>query len=450
VRRVALIGILVLLVVAGAAAAWLLIPRDREPIRVGVVHSLTGPLAVSERPIVDAYRLAAEQINAEGGLLGRPLVLDVRDGASRPEVFASETDSLLRDPRVAVVVGGWSGEARRAMLPVLERHDGLLLYPAPFQGLARSPHVVHLGATPNQELGPALDWAIDRGAKRFLLIGSEGLSSRATNRIAQDMIQLRGVTLVGEEYASSDGRDLRQLAERVVRAGPDCIVSTVQGEENAAVMRALRDAGVDPSNMTIISLSLTEPAIRAMGADLFTGCMLVGGYFRSVDLPSNRRFLGAMRERLGPDAAVGDAMCTAYLGLRLWASAVRDAGRVEPRAVHRAMRGRHTEGPGGPFIIDPSSHHAWRTVHLGRVRTDGEIDLVWDSGTPVAPVPFPMWRSERQWKSMLNEVRASVEGTPQGGDSSRLPASPVPAGDAPSTAPATPVAAPAADPRSAP
>lgn len=414
-RRGALIGVVVLILATVAAAtASVFLRREREPIIIGVVHSLTGPLAVSERPLIDAYRLAVEEINAAGGVTGRPIELEVRDGASRPEVFARELDLLLRNPRVAVVAGAWSSAARKAMLPVLERHGGLLLYPVPFEGLERSPHVVYLGAVPNQQAGPAIEWAVQRGATRAFLVGSDSIHPHVAHAIARDMLTARGVEVVGEAYVPLDGGDLRPLAQRIAESKPDLILSTVHGETNAALMRSLRDAGVGPDRVLHISLSLTEPAIRTMGAGLFADSILAGSYFQRADLPASQMFLHALRGLSGEGAAAGDAMVSAYIGLKLWARAAADAGSTAPSAVHRSLRGRHLEGPGGTFAIDPESHHPWKPMRLGRVRPDGEVEILWESRTPIPPEPWPMWRGEREWREMMEALRRGWGGAWEG------------------------------------
>jgi len=441
-RGVTLIVLTALVIAAAALFAWWMLTREPpKPIRIGVLHSLTGPLAVSERPLLDAYELAVEEINAEGGVLGRPVALEVRDGESDPETFSREAERLLRvdddhGRGVAVLAGCWSSATRKALLPVLEQRDGLLLYPVQFEGLEESPHVVYLGVAPNQQIGPGVEWALSHGAKRVFLVGSDYVYPRAANTMARDLIEGRGATVVGEAYLPLSGGDPRPIAERIAELKPDLILNTVNGEANQGLMKSLRLVGIDPATTMILAFSIGEPEIRAWDPTLFKDVILVGSYFRGVSLDANRKFLGGLRRTAGGDVIASDAMASAYTGLRLWADAVRDVGSTDPRAVLRSLRGRHMAGPGGTVVIDPETQYVWLPVRLGRVRADGDIDVIWDSNSPVPPRPWPMWRSRREWEGIIDGFRNRWGG----------------AWEAPPTAPSrAPIDAPAsAPPRAAP
>lgn len=411
-RRGILIGILVLTFGAAIAAAVMLWRgRAGEPITVAVLHTATGANAVIEVPIVAACRQAVREINAAGGVLGRPLRLEVRDCGTEAGGFARAAAELLRDPSVAVLIGGGRSAARRSMLEVLEREGGLLLYPLSFEGLENSPNVVYLGLTPALQIGSAVDWALARGAKRFFLLGEDRISSRMQTTIARDMVLARGGSVVGERMLTGTNPDLTADAAAIAKARPDVILNSVSGETNAAIMRALRAAGVDPAVTTIVSVALTEAAIEHMGPEHFAGTMLAASYFSGLDLPANQRFLESIRREEGSGIGIGDAMAAAYVGLHLWARAVEDAGSLDEAAVHRALGGRHAESPYGPVAIDASTHYAWKPMRLGRVRPDGEIEIVWDSVHPLPPAPWPMWRPRREWEAMVEEVRTSWGGS---------------------------------------
>lgn len=406
--------VLALGLVGAVAAGWWWLGRGPgEPIRIGVVHSLSGPLATSEAPLLHGYRLAVEEINADGGLLGRPLQLVIRDGASDPSTFASEAERLLRDDEeggVAVLAGGWASAARKSMLEVTERADGLLLYPARFEGLEASPHVYYLGVSPGQVLGPLVDWALARGARDVAIVGNDGVYSRMTGMIARDIIGMRGGTVVAEEFLPLVGGDPQATAQRLAAAQPDLIINTVHGAGSEGLMRAMRAVGLDPSQTTIVSTSLNEAEIRHWESGLFADTFVVGSYFRSLPTVANRAFLGAVRALAGDDAISTDAMVAAYLGLKLWAVAVEDVGATTPASVRRSLRGRHLDGPGGTIVIDPDSQYVWRPVRIGRVQIDGGIEVVWDSITTVPPRIWPIWRSRGEWQAELDRLSASWGG----------------------------------------
>jgi len=401
--------IIVATVVAAALSAvwWFRSGPSGDPIRVGVLHSLTGPLAVSEKPLIEAYRLAVDEINDAGGVLGRPLELVIRDGASDPESFAAEADRMLSDRdggAVDVIAGCWSSASRKALLPVLDRHDGLLLYPVQFEGLEVSPNVVYLGAVPNQQIGPAIEWAMDQGAKRVFLVGSDYVFPHAANAVVRDQVEARGGTIVGEMYMPLSGGDPRQVAERATAAKPDLIVNTVNGESNQGLLQALRTVGIDPATTMLISFSISESDVRAWGPRLFEHTILSGSYYRGLQLDANQRFLDALRRSAGPEVFAGDALVSAYNGLHLWARAVTEAGNTRSEAVRRAIGGRHVAGPGGVFLIDPEICYTWTPIRLGRVRADGGIDIIWDSDGTVRPRAWPVWRTREQWEEMLRDM----------------------------------------------
>lgn len=413
-RGVTIIILAAFLAAGALASAWWLFLRPRAaPIRIGILHSLTGPLAVSEAPLLDGYRLAVEEINERGGVLGRPLELEIRDGGSDPANFAREAERLLRERDaldIPVIAGCWSSAARKAVVPVLERFDGLLLYPVQFEGLETSPQVTYLGVAPNQQLAPALEWALSNGARSVFLVGSDYIYPHAAHEVARDLLEARGATIVGEAYLPLSGGDPNPIAQRIAELQPDLIVNTVNGDANQGLMRAIRAAGIDPATTKVLALSIGEPEIRAWDPSLFKDVILAGSYFRTVDGDGNRRFLAALRRVAGNDVVAGDALVSAYQGLHLWAQAAHDVGTTHPSSVRRALAGRHMDGPGGTMVIDPSSRYSWKPVRIGRVRGDGEIDVIWDSVTAVPPNPWPVWRSQHEWRGFVDGLHRAWGG----------------------------------------
>jgi len=392
---------------AAIAAWWWFVGRAKEPIRIGVLHSLSGPMAASETPLISAYRLAIEEINARGGVLGRPLELEVRDGASDPAVFAREAERLLRDREASdlpVLAGCWTSASRKQVLPIVEQANALLLYPVQFEGMEESPNIVYLGVAPNQQIGPGIDWAMERGARRVYLVGSDYVYPHAANALLRDLVEIRGGSIVGESYLPLAGGDARAVARQIAVANPDLIVNSINGDANQGFMRALREEGIDPAMTPVLALSISESEIKAWDPALFKDVIVVGSYFRTLPNESNRRFLAKMRDQFGPELVVGDAMVSAYLGLKLWADAVKEVGSTSPDSVRRALGGTHLEGPGGIIVIDPESYYSWKVVRIGRVRADGDIDVVWDSSGAVAPRAWPMWRSRAEWRSLLDDL----------------------------------------------
>ena len=359
-----------------------------EPVRIGILHSLTGPRARLEAPLVDGARLAAEEENARGGVLGRPIEARVADGASRPEVFSREAGRLLDREGVNALFGCWASHERKAVIRVVEPRRRLLFYPMQYEGMEESPWTIYSGAAPNQQLLPAVDWCLRQGKRRFFLLGSDTLYSRGALRALRSRASARGGTIVGEVSGAPERIDFPALGRRLRDLRPDVVLNTLDGEGNQLLFAALAAEGLGARQLPVLSFTLGENALRDCHP-LPVGHLSAWNYFQSLDTPENRAFVTAFRARFGPERVVDDPIETSYFQVRAWALAVRRAGSLEPEAVRRALRGLVLEAPEGLVRIDPRNQHTWRVARLGRVRADGQFDLVWASDLPLRPEPGP-------------------------------------------------------------
>jgi urea transport system substrate-binding protein len=390
--------------VLSAAAAAARRGVSGEAIRVGVLHSLSGTMAISEKAVVEATLLAIDELNAEGGLLGRPVSALVRDGESNPLVFAREADHLITRAQVCAVFGGWTSASRKTMKPVFERERHLLFYPVQYEGMERSPAIVYTGAAPNQQIIPAIKWSSDRLGKRFYVVGSDYVFPRAASWVIADQIgALRG-ELVGERYLLLGETEVGAVIDDIRRLKPQVVLNTVNGDTNIALFRALTEAGLDAQRLPVLSFSIAEPELAVMGAKDLTGHYAVWNYFQSVDEPANARFVAAFRARYGAARVLSDPMEAAYFGVKLWAQAVRRAGTEQVGAVREAVTQRVVAAPGGPVYVDPSNRHVWKTVRVGRVRGDGQFDIVWQSAKPIRPQPYPPSRAPADWDQAVEQL----------------------------------------------
>jgi urea transport system substrate-binding protein len=399
------IGLAALL--GAGAAVWFGLDRllvDRRPIVVGLLHSRTGPMAVSERSMIDAEILALEEINAAGGLLGRPVRWVVADGASDPPTFAREAERLV-EQRVAAIVGCWTSASRKSVLPVVETHDHLLVYPMAYEGLEQSPNIVYTGAAPNQQITPAVQWCHDTlGARRFFLVGSDYIWPHCVNAIATDQIKGFGADVVGEAYVPFGSREVADVVRRIVAADPDVILSSVAGDSGVAFARGLREAGVRPEKIPMVTFSMAEEEVRGLPAGDMLGNYAAWCYFQSLERPENLAFVRAFKARYGADRTTSDVMAAAYNSVHLWAQAVREAGTADVRRVRTALRHQSRNGPEGIIAVDPETQHTWRPVFIGKIRADGQFDVVWSSRTAVRPVPFPISRSQSEWEALVADL----------------------------------------------
>lgn len=400
-RAALLLGLAPLLVPAARG-------RAEEPIRIGVLHSLTGTMATSEWPLVDAVRLAVEEVNAGGGLLGRRVEAVVADTRSDPARAALEAERLLREEKVQVLFGCWTSACRKAVVPVVERRDGLLFYPVQYEGMEMSPNVVYLGAAPNQQVIPGTRWALRSLGPRVYYVGSDYVFPRAAGVIVADVVRSGGGTLLGERYVPFGSEDMGAVVADVRRLRPDVVLNTINGDGNRAFFAGLVNAGL--GEVPVVSFSVTEREMVAFGGVALSRHYAVWSYFQSLPGLANRRFVAAFKARFGPDRVTNDPVLAAFTGVRLWAAAVREAGETAPERVGEAVLHQTMDGPAGVVALDRATRHAWRAVRVGKVRPDGQFDVVHAFPSLVRPNPFPTYRSRSEWRTLEAAVRGS--GTP--------------------------------------
>ena len=407
------------LLLAGLAAlgglAWFALDRffvDRSPIVVGILHSQTGPMAVSEKSMIDAEVLALEQINQAGGLLGRKIRWVIADGASDWPTFARQAERLIRDEKVTVVFGCWTSASRKSVLPVFEAADHLLVYPMAYEGLEQSPNVVYTGASPNQQITPAVQWCHDTlSARRFFLVGSDYIWPHCVNAIISDQLAGLGDERVGEAYIPFGSTDVDATVREIVAAKPDVVLSTVVGDSALAFARKLREAGVRPEQTPVVSFAIAEDEMRTVSREDLAGNYAAWNYFQSIDRAENLAFVRDFKARYGNERTTSDVIAAAYDSVKLWAQAVTEAGTTEVRQVRNALRNQSLNAPEGIIAVDPETQHTWRPVSIGRIRPDGQFDIVWTSRTAVRPVPFPISRSRESWETFVEGLHRQWGGT---------------------------------------
>jgi urea transport system substrate-binding protein len=378
---------------------------DAPPIKVGVLHSLSGTMADSSAPVVDATLLAIEELNEKGGLLGRPVEAIVRDGKSEWGNFAHEAERLIAEDGVCAIFGCWSSSGRKSVKPVVERHDHLLIYPVQYEGLELSPNIIYNGAAPNQQIIPAVQYFFAfQHKRRFFLIGSDYVFSRAANAIIRDTIQSLGGEVVGEEYVVLGDSEVTDAIRKLIETKADVILNTINGDSNRAFFRALRAAGLTPNRVPTVCFSVAEPELRHLTIKDMVGDYAAWNYFQGIDRPENTEFLRRFRAKYGSRRVVSDPMEAGYFGVQLWAQAVEAAGTENPAKVRQAIKTQQYEAPEGLVRIDPETQHTWKTVRLGRIIEDGQFETIWSSERPVRPVPYPSCRPRADWDRLLDKL----------------------------------------------
>ncbi|QGR00004.1 urea ABC transporter substrate-binding protein [Paenibacillus psychroresistens] len=361
---------------------------EGDTIPVGILHSLTGTMSISEVAVKEAELMAIDEINAAGGVLGKQIKPIIEDGASDWPNFAEKAKKLLQQDKVATIFGGWTSSSRKAMLPVVEANKGLLWYPVQYEGLESSPNIFYTGATTNQQIIPAVTWLLQNKGKKFFLLGSDYVFPRTANKIIKEQLKAEGGTLVAEEYTPLGHTDYNTIISKIKAEKPDVVFNSLNGDSNTAFFKQLQDAGISAKELTTMSVSIAEEEIRSIGASILEGHYAVWNYFQSTDTPENAKFVAAFKAKYGADRVTDDPIEAGYFAVYLWAEAVKKAGSTDVEAVKAAAKGIEFNAPGGKVKIDGDNQHVYKTVRIGQVLADGQIKEVWNSGEPLKPDPY--------------------------------------------------------------
>ena len=360
-----------------------------DTIKVGILHSLSGTMAISETTVVDAEELAIEEINAAGGVLGKQIVAVKEDGASDWPTFAEKATKLIDQDQVSVVFGCWTSASRKAVLPVFESKNHMLWYPVQYEGQECSKNIFYTGAAPNQQIEPAVSWLLDNKGKQFFLVGSDYVFPRTANTIIKEQLKALGGETVGEDYLPLGNTEVTPIITKIKAALPNggVIFNSLNGDSNVAFFKQLQGAGLTPDKYPVMSVSIAEEEVRQIGKEFLVGHYAAWNYFQTVDTPENTTWVDAFRAKYGADRVTNDPMEAAYIMVYLWKQAVEKAGSTDIEAVRNAAYGQQFAAPEGPVTMN-ANHHISKTVRIGQVRDDGLFDIVYATDGPVTPVPW--------------------------------------------------------------
>tara|TARA_B110000196_G_scaffold157751_2_gene135827 strand:- start:7421 stop:8674 length:1254 start_codon:yes stop_codon:yes gene_type:complete len=364
----------------------------KDTVTIGILHSLTGTMAISETGAQEAEKLAIKQINETGGILGRQIKIIQEDGASDWPTFAEKSKKLLVQDKVAAVFGAWTSASRKAVLPVFEKENGLLYYPTFYEGLEQSKNVIYTGQEATQQILDGLNWvAKEKKAKTFYLIGSDYIWPRTSMKIARKHIEkVLGGKVVGEEYKPLGNTQFGSVINKIRLKKPDVIYAAVVGGSNVAWFKQLKAAGITSKNQTLLTISVTEDEVLGIGGENLEGFYSIMKYFQSQDNPNNKAFVKAFKEMWGDDSVMGDVTQAAYLGPWLWKAAVEKAGSFDiDKVVAASEEGgiELTTAPEG-YVKLHKNHHLWSKARVGKWNKDGQATVVYTSEL-LEPDPFP-------------------------------------------------------------
>jgi len=358
-----------------------------ETVKVGILHSLSGTMAISEVAVHNSELLAIDEINAAGGVLGKQIVPVIEDGASDWPTFAEKAQKLLSEDKVAAVFGGWTSASRKAMLPVFEGNDGLLFYPVQYEGLEQSPNIFYTGATTNQQIVPALDYLKSQGMTRIFLVGSDYVFPRTANKIIKAYAAANGMEILGEEYLPLGETATATVVSKVIAARPDAVFNTLNGDTNVAYFKELTGKGVTAEDIPTISVSVAEEEVAGIGVDNIKGQLVAWNYYQTTDTPRNAAFVEAYKAKYGQDKVTSDPMEAGYNAVCIWAAAAEKAGSFDVDAVKEAAKGLQLDTPEGDLTVDDENQHVFKTARIGQINPNGLIDEIWSSDGPIEPDP---------------------------------------------------------------
>jgi urea transport system substrate-binding protein len=370
-----------------AASGESCVDTSGDTIKLGFINSLTGAMAISEKTVSSVLGMAAEEINASGGIMGKKIEAIQEDGATDWPTFAEKTEKLLTDDCVAAIFGGWTSSSRKAMKPVVEKHNGLLFYPVQYEGLEASKNIYYTGATTNQQILPAMEFLKSKGVKTLFLAGSDYVFPRTANAIIKLYAAELGIEIVGEEYVPLDKDDWTTQVSKIVDAKPDFIFNTINGSSNVGFIKAYTDAGLKAATTPIISVSIAEEEAPNMGASV-EGQYAAWNYFQSVKSPANEKFIKDWVAYDGPSDVTSDPMEAAYISLYLYKAMVEKAGSFDVDDINAAADGVSFDAPEGTVVIDGDNHHITKPGLIGQINSDNQFDIVWSSDGPIEPDPY--------------------------------------------------------------
>jgi urea ABC transporter urea binding protein len=364
--------------------------QEGDTIKIGILHSLSGTIAIIERSLHNAELLAIEEINAKGGVMGKKLEPVIEDPQSMVQIFNDKAKKLLLEDKVTAVLGCYTSASRQSVLPVFEQYNGLLLYPTLYEAQECSKNCFYTGAVPNQQLDDFVPWIINTlGRKKFYLIGANYIYPKETNREVKALLEKHGGEHVAEEYSPLGHTEFSTNINKIAASGCDVVFSTLVGDQVIAFYKQFRQFGITADVLPICTPITTEQEILAMGAENALGHYTSFNYFQSVDSPENDLFVKRYKAKYGENEVTNAVMEAAYFQTYLLAQAIESAGTTDTDAlIFEGLPGQEFVAPQGKVKIDEKNHHTWLWARIGQANEQGQFDEVWKSDDWIRPDPW--------------------------------------------------------------
>ena len=386
-----------------------------DTIKIGVLHSLSGTMAISETVLKDTVLMAIDEINAKGGLLGKKLEPVIVDPASNWPLFAEKAKQLIGQDKVVVTFGCWTSVSRKSVLPVYEELNSLLFYPVQYEGEELSKNVFYTGAAPNQQAIPAVEYLMSKaggGAKRFVLLGTDYVYPRTTNKILRAFLHSKGVKDedIDEKYTPFGHADYQTIVADIKKfsaGGKTAVISTINGDSNVPFYKELGNAGLKAKDVPVVAFSVGEEELRGVDTKPLVGHLAAWNYFQSIKSPANTAFITKWSDYAKAKGLAGhkdkpltnDPMEATYIGINMWAQAVKKAGSTDTDKVIAAMANQSFVAPSGiTSTMDAKNHHLHKSVFIGEIKADGQFNVVWKTPGPVKAQPWSPFIAENKGK----------------------------------------------------
>lgn len=376
------------------------------PIKVGILHSLSGILKELEEGVLRATLLAISEINNHGGLLGRPILPIIEDSRSNAQGFEEAVKKLIHDENIVSFFGCSTSSSRKRVKPIIEKAKQLLVYPFQYEGIETSENIAYVGPAPNQQALPAVDWLLKNNNRKFFLVGSDYIYPRVTNKLIDTRLKEHDKTEVHQAYVPLGETNFTPVVKQIKHSNADTVIITLVGlEANKAFFKELHKENISPKNLTILSLVLSENDLCEIPTDHVVGVYTMFSYFQNIGSPINEDFVRKYKHTFGKNSRIGGYMESAYTGVHLWAKAVQKSRSFVPTDIIQSMKGISLIAPGGIAYFDETNNHVWRKIRLARVEEDGEYHIKWESDNPIQPYPYPLKEHDIDWEAFIEEER---------------------------------------------
>lgn len=358
---------------------------DSEGIKIGVLYATTGPFAISEKPMLNAVKMAIEEINAAGGVKGKKLIPVYEDYASDPAKATEKIKKLILQDKVVAVVGTNSSASRLAVIPEVERNNSVLVYNTYYEGEKPSPNVIYTNSVPSQQIAEYIPWITQNLGKKVFFVGSDYVFPVNSIKQAKAMLEKSGGQVVGEEYAPLGHNEFSSIINKIKQAKPDVVFSAVAGDSVVPFYKQYQQYGISPTEIPIASIATHEATVKGIGAAAAAGHYSSFDYFQTLNTPENKKFVEAYNSKFQDNTTVTNLAEGAYHGVYLLAKALEKASSYEGKALISAFKGLEIDSPQGKIKVDENNNHTWLNSRIGKVKSDGTFEIVYESKELVKP-----------------------------------------------------------------